>query len=61
MAIVQGAFSKLLEPGLKEEFYAAFYNGCYNEYWLGEIGHFIDIANEEGEPIFSEDEPWWVI
>jgi len=58
MTIVKGAFHKLLKPGLVKDLYEAMYP---YKMWHMDKGYFLDIANEEGEPIFSEDEPWWMI
>lgn len=56
--IVKGAFTQLLKPGLAKALYEAMYPG---KVWFMDKGYFLETANEEGEPIFSEDEPWWVI
>jgi len=55
--IVKSEFIKLLKPGLKEDYLDAL---GYSNYVIAK-GYFLDITNEEGEPIFSEDEPWWMI
>ena len=58
MAVVQGAFHELLKPGLVKDIYEAIYPG---KLWFAEEGFYLDIADEEGEPIYDEDEPWWMI
>ncbi len=59
MALVKSAFIELLKPGLKKDMLEVLQDTA--GFWEMEVGYFLDIANEEGEPIFSEDEPWWVI